>query len=339
LYFKEPGVYDKYKLLLQEEIQEQILPDGVHYERSIMYHKIILEDLMRTAKAVCTTDAELYKELLEIIQKMADAMWSLEDGMGHTPLFNDSGDNVARPMSSLRAALLEEFEITPVEQSRFEQAGYYILQNPEMKIVMDAGEIAPDYMPGHGHCDGLSFELSRKGRPVFVNAGTGQYQGNLRSYFRSTAAHNTVVVDGQEQSQCWGEHRVARRIHDVRGNAFDNQIEGTLTTWCGKAHQRSLQLAEDQLQIRDQISGHAQMYLHLAPEFHYVEQEGSLQIADASGSVLGEIFYPKTDQVQVHREGTICSYAPEFGKIQHMEVLELSWDADGSTHEVIIKFI
>jgi hypothetical protein len=43
--------------------------------------------------------------------------------------------------------------------------------------------------------------------------------------------------------------------------------------------------------------------------------------------------------VQVHREGTICSYAPEFGKIQKMEVLELSWDADGSEHEVNIKFI
>ena len=51
LYFKEPGVYDAYKIRLSDEIAEQILPDGVHYERSLMYHKLILEDLMRTAKS------------------------------------------------------------------------------------------------------------------------------------------------------------------------------------------------------------------------------------------------------------------------------------------------
>jgi uncharacterized heparinase superfamily protein len=304
-----------------------------------MYHKIILEDLMRTAKAVQQADRLFYQELLAVIRKMADAMYSLEEGMGHTLLFNDAGDNVARPMTSLLAALREEFDIMPYSQKAFAQAGYYILQNQGIKVVMDAGKIAPDYMPGHGHCDGLSFELARKGRPVFINAGTGQYQGTLRSYFRSTAAHNTVVIDGQEQSQCWGEHRVAGRIHDVSGTISAGQIEGTLTNWCGKVHHRSLQLMDNQLKIKDQLTGHAQLYLHLVPEFHYVEQEGSLQIKDASGNVIGSVSYPKTDRVQVHREGTICSYAPEFGKIQKMEVLELSWDADGSEHEVNIKFI
>ncbi len=52
LYFKEPGIYAEYKSRLQEELKEQILPDGVHYERSIMYHKIVLEDVMRAAKGV-----------------------------------------------------------------------------------------------------------------------------------------------------------------------------------------------------------------------------------------------------------------------------------------------
>ena len=113
LYFKEPGIYDEYKFKFQEEIEEQILPDGVHYERSLMYHKIILEDLMRTAKAVHAADRLLYQELLTVIRKMADAMYSLEDGMGHTPLFNDAGDNVARTMVSLLAALRDEFGITP----------------------------------------------------------------------------------------------------------------------------------------------------------------------------------------------------------------------------------
>ena len=113
LYFKEPGIYAEYKSRLQEELKEQILPDGVHYERSIMYHKIVLEDVMRAAKGVKDADQLFYQELSALLQPMTDAMYSLEEGMGHTPLFNDSGDNVARSMLSLLAALREEFSIAP----------------------------------------------------------------------------------------------------------------------------------------------------------------------------------------------------------------------------------
>ena len=52
LYFQEPKIYQRMKRRFAEEIKEQILPDGVHYERSMMYHKIILEDLMRVEKAL-----------------------------------------------------------------------------------------------------------------------------------------------------------------------------------------------------------------------------------------------------------------------------------------------
>ena len=83
-------------------------------------------------------------------------MYSLEEGMGRTPLFNDAGDNVARSMTSLLAALREEFLITPSLRRAFPDAGYYCLRDRELKVILDAGAIAPDYMPGHGHCDGLS---------------------------------------------------------------------------------------------------------------------------------------------------------------------------------------
>ena len=98
-----------------------------------------------------------YQELSALLQPMTDAMYSLEEGMGHTPLFNDAGDNVARSMLSLLAALREEFSIDPVNKNAFPDAGYYCLRHQGINILMDAGEIAPDYMPGAWHCDGLSF--------------------------------------------------------------------------------------------------------------------------------------------------------------------------------------
>lgn len=338
LYFKEPGVYDAYKIRLGDEIAEQILPDGVHYERSLMYHKLILEDLMRTAKAVKPADRLLYQELLGTIQKMADAMYSLEEGLGRTPLFNDAGDNVARSMTSLLAALREEFLITPVPGQAFPDAGYYCLHGKNIKILMDAGEIAPSYMPGHGHCDALSFELSWCGKPLLVNSGTGQYQGELRPYFRSTAAHNTVVIDGEEQSECWGEHRVARRISQVSGQAEGDRIRGKLLTCTGKPQGRSIEWNGQSVEIWDQVHGFAQAYFHLAPGFFYEEQDRKAQIRSEAGDLVCTVQVAPGDHITVHRQGRICSYAPEFGRIEQTEVLEVSWPADGSEHMIQLNF-
>lgn len=338
LYFKEPGVYDAYKLRLSDEIEEQILPDGVHYERSLMYHKLILEDLMRMAKAVKPADRLWYQELLGTIQKMADAMYSLEEGLGRTPLFNDAGDNVARSMTSLLAALREQFLITPVQSMVFPEAGYYCLRKKDIKILMDAGEIAPDYMPGHGHCDGLSFELSWRGKPLFVNSGTGLYQGELRSYFRSTAAHNTVLIDGEEQSECWGEHRVARRICQVSAQAGPDRIRGKLLTCKGKPQGRSIEWNGQSVEIWDQVHGSAQAYFHLAPGFFYEERDRKICVRDESGNLICTVQTPAEDRVTIHRQGKICSYAPEFGRIGRAEVLEVSWQGDGSEHMVRLNF-
>ena len=345
LYFQETEVYQKYQKLLQNEIKEQILADGVHYERSLMYHKIILEDLMRVARVVMETDdAPFYKELWDTIKKMINALYSIEGDMGHTPLFNDAGDGVARPYESLFCAALYGFTILPEWRPTFKEAGYYCLENNNLKLIFDAGEIAPDYMPGHGHCDGLSFELSIAKVPLFVNAGTGQYQGPLRAYFRSTAAHNTVVVDGEEQSECWGEHRVGKRIRKVSGSCGEDWVKGSLTSCTRKRHSRKITLKEvderHTLTILDKVQGHAKAYLHLAPGFEY-RQIGKHIVVKFAGRDLRricEIKVEKNDQVTIHREGMLCSYAPEFGKIEQIQVLEIAWDGRDKAHKIEIKF-
>lgn len=341
LYFREPDIYNQYKRKLQKELQEQILSDGVHYERSLMYHKIILEDLMRVAKAVRQPDPCFYGELTDILQKMADALWSLERDMGRTLLFNDAGDNVAKPMDSLLDGLGAEFAIFPKQEGQraFPDAGYYCLGNDRIRLVLDAGEIAPPYMPGHGHCDGLSFELALNGKPLFVNSGTGQYQGPLRSYFRSTRAHNTVVVDGEEQSMCWGEHRVGKRMRAVSGSLGHDWVGGRLTACTGKRHARRIGLREDMVVIRDRIKGHGAGYLHLAPEYAYRLQGQSVLVMDQKGKHVCSIQMQPEDRIQIHREGELCQYAPEFGRTEQIQVLEFLWEGDGTEHEIKIRFL
>ncbi len=345
-YFQEPKVYHRVKKRFAEEIKEQILPDGVHYERSMMYHKIVLEDLMRVEKALegrseppqGSGETVHPSGLVKIIQRMADAAYSLEEGMGHTLLFNDAGDNVARPLTSILDALYEEFHIRPRYRQAFARSGYYILQKEDLKLVFDAGEIAPACMPGHAHCDGLSFELSWKGGPLFVNSGTGQYQGPLRTYFRSTAAHNTVVIEGEEQSVCWGEHRVGKRMKMISASHKEHWAEGSLMTAAGRLQVRRLELEENSVVIRDYVNGPVAGYLHLAPGYEYIPQKDCVLVQDRKGQKIGKIHVMPEDTVRVHKEGTICSFAPEFGKTEQASVLEILWDGDGTEHETRIEF-
>ncbi len=77
---------------------------------------------------------------------------------------------------------------------------------------MDAGPIGPDYLPGHGHGDMFSYELSLDGRRVVVDGGTSTYEaGPERDWVRSTRAHNTVEIAGEDQCEFFGAFRVGRR--------------------------------------------------------------------------------------------------------------------------------
>ena len=87
----------------------------------------------------------------------------------------------------------------------YDKGGYYIMRegwgNFSSLLVFDCGSLG--YGPaGHGHADALSLQLFTGGYNFLVDSGTYSYNldYNWRDMFRSTRAHNTVVVDGQDQS-------------------------------------------------------------------------------------------------------------------------------------------
>jgi hypothetical protein len=94
----------------------------------------------------------------------------------------------------------------PVRRS-FPRAGYYLLgdefETPEeVRIVADAGALGYLSIAAHGHADALAFTLTVGGRPFLVDSGTFAYHTERiwRRYFRGTSAHNTVMLDGEDQS-------------------------------------------------------------------------------------------------------------------------------------------
>jgi hypothetical protein len=98
----------------------------------------------------------------------------------------------------------------PLRQA-FPDGGYYILgcgfDSPgEIRVVADAGALGYRSIAAHGHADALSFTLSAGGRELLVDPGTYAYHTHpvWRNYFRGTGAHNTVRIDGLDQSVSGG---------------------------------------------------------------------------------------------------------------------------------------
>lgn len=93
----------------------------------------------------------------------------------------------------------------------FPDAGYYVLGRDlgtpdEVRALVDAGPLGFLSIAPHGHADCLSMTLSVAGREQLIDPGTFAYQSEpaWRNYFRGTAAHNTVRVDGEDQSRIGG---------------------------------------------------------------------------------------------------------------------------------------
>lgn len=335
--FRDDKKLDCYLKAFKKQCNEQILADGVHYELSLMYHKLILEDVMRIAMLAKQPDFPKCDWMTSLMQKMVDAMYSLEKGMGRTPLFNDAGDNVAKTCEQLCLAADKQFDIKPVLKDAFEESGYHKLYDGNRALIFDAGKIGVDYQPAHGHCDCLSFELSVEGEPLFVNSGTYEYQGDLRKYFRKTCAHNTVEINGHEQSLCWGGFRVSKRISKVeasRGNGF---VGGSYRNHCGEEHRRNISLTDGVLEVIDSVKAKAgvqvKSYLHIAPEFRIEEDV----IKDKTGKSVCKVI-PVECNVQMVTNSDLCNYAPEFGSMKKGTCLVFSWKADKNKHGYRIDF-
>lgn len=236
-----------------KQLDDQILPDGVHYERSMMYHKLLLEGLLRVELAYRSIGKSAPTKVATKAKQMLDAMASIEQGMGKTPFFNDAADGVAKECEQLIHACRNIYGYKPdFTKAAFPDSGFYKLYDGDAALVFFAGEPGPSYMLGHAHCDLLSFELSLGGKPTIVNSGTYAYQSELRPYFRSTAAHNIATVDGEEQMECWAEHRVARGVSDVRVEEIDvHRIVASFRNCRGSLHRRSIEMSDGSLTVED----------------------------------------------------------------------------------------
>lgn len=292
---------------LEAQVAEQVLPDGAHFELSPMYQKVILEDLLRVS--VCLRAFGSRSETIESrLKPMCDFVYSMERGANRTPLFNDSGDNVAKPASALLECAKRRFGIEPDYHAAFPDAGYYLLEGEcggrAVKVILDVGEPGPAYACGHAHCDMLSIEVFVDGEPWVVNAGTYAYQDGNRLDWKRTAAHSTVQVDGVEQSECWAPFRMARMAKVRNVEAIGRKISATMIDQAGNSVTRTVDLTSLGVRVDDRVSADKK----LVQRFHF----------------------PAPPRCALGR-ASCRPYAPEFGLILELTSVEIYGEGEIST--------
>lgn len=133
-------------------------------------------------------------------------------------------------------SLLAAAPHTATIKRAFPDGGYYVLghrfnEADEVRIVVDAGPLGFTTLAAHGHADALALWMSVGGKEVLVDPGTYAYHTNQawRNYFRGTLAHNTVCLDGLDQSEIGGNFMWLRHATAVcekweSNDAFDEFI-------------------------------------------------------------------------------------------------------------------
>lgn len=257
--FGDVGLYRKAVGIILRELDEQILPDGGHFERSPMYHQIILYRVLDCLNLSRSNQGVFQENITAVLEKKAALMlgWLRQIAFrnGAIPLFNDSAFDIAPSVPSL-LEYGNRLEVTAREVP-LQESGYRKLAGTRYELVADVGEIGPDYIPGHAHSDTLSFELYIDGKPFIVDTGTSTYEKNeRRQYERSTAAHNTVQIDGAEQTEIWGGFRVARRARPVMMEERENVIRASHTGYdlLGVRHIRTFSAESNSIQITDEVA-------------------------------------------------------------------------------------
>ncbi|MCC1494838.1 heparinase II/III family protein [Cognatishimia sp. F0-27] len=268
LYFDGPearGWRAVARRILETEIDEQILPDGGHFELSPMYHALAFEDMLDLAnlmRARGTPEEDALRATVETrLAAMARWLVAMSHPDGGIGFFNDAALGIAPETDALLSYAGRLGGARPAREPgslSLPQSGYHRLVSGRAVLLADTAAVGPDYLPGHAHADTLSFELSLAGQRVIVNGGTSEYgTGPARQQQRGTAAHATVTVAGQDSSEVWAGFRVARRarVHDVArdGTRLAARHDGYQRLTPGTDHHRLWQLDPDGLTVTDRI--------------------------------------------------------------------------------------
>ncbi len=307
---------------LERELFKQVTADGVDYEKSTSYHRLVLE-LFTNAAVLCQKLRDPFSDQsMRRLERMFEFTLHYTRPDGSAPLWGDADNgrlfrfmmnddvNNHRHMLSVGSVLFtrhdfkalagsfaqdclwlfggegfERYQLLrgepePLRSKGFADGGVFIMRTDNSHLFIDAGDLGMNGIGGHGHNDTFSFELWIDGSSFIVDSGTYSYTFDpaARQEFRSTRAHNAVMIDGEELAEfanLWRvkEDRTAPRVLDWTISEQKDRLEVEHSGYAHRSvlHQRLFEFEKHpfRLTITDTLSGAgehlAESFLHFAP--------------------------------------------------------------------------
>ena len=267
---------------LVEQLKRQVSPDGVYFEQSTCYQRYTRDIYVHFRLLAGRNGYPLPAHVLEGLDRLEDflAAVTLEDGS--VPSIGDADGGWLLPLSG-RAAdhAIDMLWLTGIPQPRrraaakrsrlFRDGGYAILESGPHQMIVDVGPLGSF---GHGHADLLSIQCSIFGERCLVDAGTYTYtaEPRWREYFRGTAAHNTIAIDGLSQAATNGPFGWRRRpgvtINDWQSGDGIDVIDAEHSAFTGVTHRRRVMaIAPGVFIVIDTLSGNGAHAFELTFQF------------------------------------------------------------------------
>ena len=226
---------------LRLELIKQTYEDGFTKEQATHYHAEVVNIFCMYFSRAQAISLDFTKSVIDRFQKMFEVLqlfikddnnlWNIgdsDDGEIIYPYFDMNYNLYDSIYKSYGAFFLSEFEndlrtifYQPKKILRFctnfnskaksysniTKSGYYIFKDKKTHIVFDIGKIGYGALAAHGHADILQILLRNNDEDILVDPGTYQYNSKhekWRNYFKGTLSHNTISVNGLDQSKSGG---------------------------------------------------------------------------------------------------------------------------------------
>jgi uncharacterized heparinase superfamily protein len=177
--------------MLEQEIAEQILPDGGHITRSPEELLLAFRQIVMAADAVAVLGDSVPDWLRNAHDRMAPMLRFFRHGDGGLALFNGGGEGDARMV----AALLARDEVHGQPFLCAPHSGFQRLAAGRSHAILDCGGPPPARFSTRAHAGCLGFEFGTGAHRMVVNCGAERDDApRWRGALRATAAHSTVTI-------------------------------------------------------------------------------------------------------------------------------------------------
>jgi Heparinase II/III-like protein/Heparinase II/III N-terminus len=194
---------------LAANLEADFHADGVHREASTHYHALAVRSLLAALENARRFGLDPGLRYEEQLVRACEFLRHVRRPGGGIPALSDADGGDYGELLALGAALLDRPDLCDgtspaMRHASFPDGGYFVQRSgwdaDALYLVFDCGPLGDG---GHGHYDALAVEAAGFGCTLLVDPGRFTYaEGapNLRRWFKSTAAHNTVTVDGLDQT-------------------------------------------------------------------------------------------------------------------------------------------